>query len=115
MDPTTTRGNWTIDNRTGVIGHATRDFGIELARCDTRPDLLHKLAHAFTKPWMTDTDGRDLVLLMAEACGVYPDRDNPIRDCRLAEEHLRACRNARRHPSGPPVGFVSVERYLTLD
>ena len=73
MDPTTTRGHWTIDNRTGVIGHATRDFGIDLARCDTRAAILAKLAYAFTKPWITDTERHDLVLLMAEACGVRPD------------------------------------------
>jgi hypothetical protein len=113
MEPTTTRGNWYIDNRTGVIGHATRDFGIDLARCDTRTDLLAKLAYAFTKPWITDTERHDLVLLMAETCGVLPD--DPWEASYAAEAWLETCAREARDPSGPPVGFVSVDRYIILD
>ena len=113
MEPATTQGNSTIDNRTGVIGHATRDFGIDLARSETRPDILAKFADAFSKPWITDAERHDLVLLMAETCGVHPD--DPWEAPYAAEARLETCARERRDPSGPPVGFVSVERYLTLD
>ena len=47
---------------------------------------------------------------MAETFGVRPDDPSEAADARL-----QTCARERRDPSGPPVGFVSVERYLTLD
>jgi hypothetical protein len=115
MDPTTTRGNWTIDNRTGVIGHAKRDYGIDLAWCATPAHVVARLGQAALKSWITDADLRDLIGLMAEALGVEPGRCDGAQTSRLAATRLVGSRLARRSPLGPPVGFVPVERYLTLD
>jgi hypothetical protein len=50
---------------------------------------------------------------MAETCGVRPD--DASETAHAAETRLKVCARQRRALSGPPVGFVPVERYLRLD
>jgi hypothetical protein len=50
---------------------------------------------------------------MAEACGVRPD--DPWEASYAADAWLETCAKEPRDRSGPPVAFVTVERYLRLD